>query len=412
MSEIKIPDLSTLRRIRQVSNLSEGHLIALANQLRVLDARKKQVLLKAGSNEKTSLYIIRGRVSLVAADGKTRIVEVGENDELRPLAQLRPSIYDVTALGPVSYMKVDVEKLREIAELSESALGEISVHSMFTDYDEEDSSIVNHLYRNLMNNSIRLPSLPSVAARVQKIYRGKATDVDAMVHVLISYPDVARKLNNVSRIARDDRLSAAGKLRYSIKRLGLRPVYCLIMTYAIGKLVKRMPEAHLERVSSFWQHSLNVAAISRILARNTRLFPPDLAMLAGLVHGIGVLAIDDRLLEHKPLMLDHLEVDHAIQVMRPEISSLLLRKWNFADVLIEVAEECGDWSRDHDGPADLCDLVLVANYYGMLHADVNHVLPRASAIPAIGRIGVSPEDSIEAIREAEVVKRNIKKLFV
>ena len=233
-----------------------------------------------------------------------------------------------------------------------------------------------------------------------------------MLHILISYPDVARKLNNVARIARDDRLSAKGKIRYSIKKLGLRPVYCLIMTYAVGKLVKRMPEAHLERVSSFWQHSLNVAAISRILARNTRLFPPDLAMLAGLVHGIGVLAIDDRLLEHKPLMLDHLEVDHAIQVMRPEISSLLLRKWNFADVLIEVAEECGDWSRDHDGPADLCDLVLVANYYSMLHADVNHVLPKTSAIPAIARLGVSPEDSIGAIREAEVVKRNIKKLFV
>ena len=412
MSEIKIPDLSTLRRIRQVSNLSEGHLIALANQLRVLEAKKKQVLLRAGSNEKTSLYIIRGRVSLVAADGRSRIIEVGEKDELRPLAQLRPSIYNVTALGPVAYMKVDVEKLLEIAELSESDLGEISVHSMFTDYDEEDNSIVNHLYRHLMNNSIRLPSLPSVAARIQEIYRGKATDIDAMVHVLISYPDVARKLNNVARIARDDRLGAAGKLRYTIKRLGLRPVYCLIMTYAVGKLVKRMPEAHLERVSSFWQHSLNVAAISRILARNTRLFPPDLAMLAGLVHGIGVLAIDDRLLEHKPLMLDHLEVDHAIQVMRPEISSLLLRKWNFADVLIEVAEECGDWSRDHDGPADLCDLVLVANYYGMLHADVNHVLPKTSAIPAIARLGVSPEDSIDAIREAEVVKRNIKKLFL
>ena len=134
-------------------------------------------------------------------------------------------------------------------------------------------------------------------------------------------------------------------------------------------------------------------------------------MLAGLIHGIGVLVIDDRLLEHKSLMLDHLEVDHAIQVMRPEISSLLLRKWNFADVLIEVAEECGDWSRDHDGPADLCDLVLVANYYGMLHADVDHVLPKVDAIPAMARLDISPQDSIVAINQSGTVRRNIKKLF-
>ncbi len=412
MSEIKIPDLSMLRRIKQISRLSEGHLIAVANQLRVLTAAKGQVLLKAGSNENTSLYITRGRVSLDASDGRSRIVDVGENDELRPIAQLRPSIYDVTALGPVSYMKVDVDKLSEISELSENSLGEISVHSMFTDYDEEDNSIVNHLYHNLMNNRIRLPSLPSVAERVQQIYRGDDTDFEALVHILISYPDVSRKLKNVARCARNDKLNATGKIRYSIRRLGLQPAYCLIMTYAVGKLVKRMPETHLERVESFWHHSLNVAAISRILAKKTRQFSPDVAMLAGLIHGIGVLVIDDRLLGHKQLMLDHLEVDHAIQVMRPEISSLLLRKWNFADVLIQVAEQCGDWFRDHEGPADLCDLVLVANYYGMMQADVDHVLPKVSAIPAMEKLAITPQDSIEAIKEAPVVKRNIKKLFV
>lgn len=411
MTEIKIPDLSTLRRIKVISRLSEGHLIAVANQLRVLRAKKKQLLLKTGSTEKTSLYIVRGRVSLLARDGKTKTITVDEKQEVRPIAQLRPCIYDVIALGPVDYMKVEVEKLLAIAGLSASELGEISVHSMFTDYDQEDSSIVNHLYHNLMNNSIKLPSLPSVAERIQRIYRGKATDIDAMVHILISYPDVSRKLKNVARCARDDRLNATGKIRYSIERLGMLPVYCLIMTYAIGKLVKRMPEDHLQRVASFWQHSLNVAAISRILAKKTRAFPPDLAMLAGLIHGIGVLIIDDRLLEHDRLMLDHLEIDHAIQVMRPEISSLLLRKWNFADVLIQVAEECGDWTRDHEGQADLCDLVLVANYYSMLQGDANHSLPMVKSIPAMEKLGIAPEDSIDAIRESSVVKRNIKKLF-
>lgn len=411
MTEIKIPDLSTLRRIPVISRLTEGHLIAVANQLRVLEAKKKQVLIKAGSNERTSLYVVKGSVSLRAPDGKIKIVTVDDKQELRPIAQLRPCIYEVRARGPVEYMKVDVEKLIEISELSASELGDISVHSMFTDYDEEDSSIVNHLYHNLMNNSIKLPSLPSVAERIQRIYQGKATDIDAMVHILISYPDVSRKLKNVARCAGNDKLGASEKIRYSIKKLGMLPVYCLIMTYAIGKLVKRMPADHLRRVGSFWHHSLNVAAISRILAKKTHAFPPDLAMLAGLVHGIGVLAIDDRLLEHNHPKLDHIEIDHAIQVMRPEISSLLLRKWNFADVLIQVAEECGDWSRQHEGAADLCDLVLVANYYGLLQGDTDHSLPIASAVPAMEKLGITPEDSIEAIHESLVVKRNIKKLF-
>jgi len=411
LEEIKIPDISTLLRIKAISKLPEAQLIAFANQLRVITAKRKKVLLEWGSTEAASLYIIKGRILQSAVDGKTTEIEVRDGDEMRPIAQLRPSIYEIKALGTVTYLKINRHKLVEYTNLSDAESSDISVHSMFTDSEEEDNSVVNHLYRNLMDNSIKLPELPSMAALIQAIYRGKSTDMDAMVKILTLYPDVSRKIKNVARCPRDNNWSTIDQLRFSVERLRVRPVYCLIMVYAIGKLVSRMPEAHLQRVSSFWQHSLNVAAISRILAKTTKSFQPDLAMLAGLIHGIGVLVIDDRLMEHHHLMLDHLEIDHAIQAMRPEISSLLLRKWKFDDELILVAEECGDWSRDPGLAADLCDLVLVANYFAMMQSDRNHTLPTISLIPAMAKLAITPEESIQAIKEAPVVRRNIKKLF-
>ncbi len=383
----------------------------LANQLRILTAKRKDVLLKTGSTDNQSLYIVQGRILQSAMDGKKAEIVVNGNEEMKPVAQLRPSIYDVTALGPVSYLKIDRQTLADFSQLSSSELTDISVHSLFSDADEEDNSIINHLYRNLMDNSIKLPELPSVAARVQKIYRGKSTDVTEMVSILISYPDLVRKIRNVARCPGNNDWNARGKIQYSIQRLGARPVYCITMIYAIGKLVSRLPESHLQRVTSFWQHSLNVAAISRVLAKATKSFPPDLAMLAGLIHGIGILVIDDRLLDHHHLMLDHLEVDHAIQAMRPEISSLLLRKWGFDDELILMAEECGDWSRDNLLTADLCDLILVANYFAIMQSDRNHTLPAISSIPAIAKLAITPTVSINALKESVVVRRNIKKLF-
>ncbi|MDH3535965.1 MAG: HDOD domain-containing protein, partial [Gammaproteobacteria bacterium] len=324
MNDTRLPDVSTLRRIRPLADLSDGHLIALANQLRVLNARDGLLLIEAGSTEKNALYVIAGRVSLTARDGRTRVLTTDANREMKPVAQLRPCIYDVKALGPVSYMKIDGQELGDFAQLAGVAVDDISVHSLFTDDADEDDSIVNHLYRNLMDNSIKLPSLPSVAERIQQIYCGESTDVDAMVHILIAYPDISRKIKNVARCPGDSDMNTAEKIRYSVEQLGLLAVYCLVMTYAVGKLVRRLPLNHMQRVRSFWDHSLNVAALSRTLAKKSRSISPDLAMLAGLVHGIGVLVIDDRLLEHHHLMLDHIEVDHAIQVMRPEISSLLL----------------------------------------------------------------------------------------
>jgi HD-like signal output (HDOD) protein len=410
LTELKIPDVSTLRRIKGISELSENHLIALANQLRVCTAKNRQLLIEAGSTENSSLFIIKGKISLNAPDGKSRIIATDENEALKPVAQLRPSIYDVMALGNVDYLKIKKQKLIDLAQLSEEAANDISVHSLFSDFDEEDKSIVNNLYRNLMDNSIKLPSLPSVAGRIQQIYSGKSTDVNSMAQVLISYPDVSRKIFNVARCANNDDMNSGEKIRYSIKRLGILPVYCLIMVYAVGKLVNRLPSNHMQRISSFWEHCLNVAAISRILANKNKSFSPDLAMLAGLIHGIGVLVIDDELLEHH-LMLDHQEIDHAIQIMRPEISSLLLRRWNFGDDLILVAEECGDWTRNHKASADLCDLVLVSNYYGMLKSDKNRSLPVANSIPAVGKLGITPEEIIIVLRESSIVKRNIKKIF-
>lgn len=411
MTELKIPDVSTLRRIKGISELSDDHLIALANQLRVCTAKNKQLLIEVGSTDNSSLFIIKGKVSLNALDGKSRIIATDENEALKPVAQLRPSIYDVKALGTVDYLKIEKQKLIDLAHLSEEAANDISVHSLFSDFDEEDKSIVDHLYRNLMDNSIKLPSLPSVAGRIQQIYNGKYTDVDSMVQVLIHYPDVTRKIFNIARCANNENLSSTEKIRYSIRHLGILSVYCLIMTYAVGKLVNRLPRHHVQRVSSAWEHCLNVAAISRNLAKINRSFPPDLAMLAGLIHGIGVLVIDDELLESHHLMLDNLEIDHAIQIMRPEITSLLLRRWNFSDDLILVAEQCGDWTRDHEASADLCDLVLVSNYYGMLKSDKDHSLPLASSIPAVGKLGITPEDIIIVLRESTTVKRNIKKIF-
>ncbi len=411
MTELKIPDVSTLRRIKGISELSDDHLIALANQLRVYTAKNQQLLIEVGSTDNSSLFIIKGKVSLNALDGKSRIIATDENETLKPVAQLRPSIYDVKALGSVDYLKIKKQKLIDLAHLSEEAANDISVHSLFSDYDEEDKSIVDHLYRNLMDNSIKLPSLPSVAGRIQQIYNGKYTDVGSMVQVLMQYPDVTRKMFNIARCANNEDLSSTEKIRYSIKHLGISSVYCLIMTYAVGKLVNRLPRHHMQRVSSAWEHCLNVAAISRNLAIINRSFPPDLAMLAGLIHGIGVLVIDDELLESHHLMLDNLEIDRAIQVMRPEITSLLLRKWNFSDDLILVAEQCGDWARDHEASADLCDLVLVSNYYGMLKSDKDHSLPLVSSIPAVGKLGITPEDIINVLRDSTTVKRNIKKIF-
>ena len=59
----------------------------------------------------------------------------------------------------------------------------------------------------------------------------------------------------------------------------------------------------------------------------------------------------------------------------------------------------------------MCDLVLAANYCGLMKSDRDHSLPAVNRVPAMAKLGVEPEDIIFALRESAREKRNIGKLF-
>ena len=97
-----------------------------------------------------------------------------------PVAQLRPGVYRIAAINHVTFIRIDRQTLIDYAELSAADADDISVHSLFSDDDATDCSVINQLYRNLMNNQIKLPALPSVAARLQQLFDGEDTDIDAL----------------------------------------------------------------------------------------------------------------------------------------------------------------------------------------------------------------------------------------
>jgi hypothetical protein len=43
--------------------------------------------------------------------------------------------------------------------------------------------------------------------------------------------------------------------------------------------------------------------------------------------------------------------------------------------------------------------------------DRNKSLPHVAAMPAIEKLGITPEDIISAIKESSIVRKNIEKLF-
>lgn len=403
------PDLTTLRRLRPLAQFTDEQLQSLTSQLNVETAVDKEPLIELGSTEDFSLFIVEGEVLTLARDGIVKQLVFSLKDDLNPVAQLRPSLYRVHAVGEVRYLKIDRTFLTEFANLVESGLENLRLSHPDTEVDTNPLTL--HLYRDLLSDSISLPSLSTVAGRIQRVFSEDDVAVDKVVKVLMTDPAITAKLIRVANSAFYRGSAATTTLRAAIVRLGMGTTYKQVMAYAVNELFNCRSSAVTRRMKRLMEHSRKVAAISRLLAQKTGLFDPEQAMLAGLIHDLGVIVVVEYLQQHN----DHLsapdKMEQTIQTMRAQIGGMLLKKWNFSEELVTVAEECEDWFRNPDHSADLCDLVIVAQYHSLLGADEMKTMPPISIIPAMSKLNLGPEDSVELIKQSNKAISELERLF-
>jgi putative nucleotidyltransferase with HDIG domain len=165
------------------------------------------------------------------------------------------------------------------------------------------------------------------------------------------------------------------------------------------------------RLRTVWEHSVQVAAIARALAGRCPGILPDQAMLAGLLHDIGTLPILYRAEEREELLDTPGLLDQLISRLHTRIGGAILKHWKFPDALVAVAAEHEDLNRSHDGPADLVDIVQVANLQSLIDSD--HPLSQTDWTQASSfhRLGLDVDvHEIELTDVAEEIDE-VQKLF-
>ncbi|WP_419599823.1 hypothetical protein [Thiolapillus sp.] len=138
-----------LRRFNPLSDLSYDKLLEIVDQAEWLHAKKRSVLMDLGDTEEFSLFLIKGNVLMEAADGRQRVIKHTDAAASSPLSRLRPSRYRVSALTPVSYVKISNALLEELTD-PDDASEMISSHYLVEETSEENADfsaqMVAHIY--------------------------------------------------------------------------------------------------------------------------------------------------------------------------------------------------------------------------------------------------------------------------
>jgi len=406
------PTTETLHRLRTLSQFDDAQLAALAQQLTIETAPKKKRLIERGETEEFSLYLLSGTVKTIAKDNTEKPIEAVEEGDIAPIAHIRPSMYDVDADSIIKYIKIPADLLTGFAQQSEAEDGEMDVITI--EQSEEENQLTIQLFQDITSGNINLPSMPDVAQRIQQAFSQSHINAEAITRIIQSDPAITAKLIMTANSAFYQGAAQIDTLQQAIVRIGLEATRKQVIIYVVKELFKSNSTQIKSKMQRLWIHSRRVAAFSRVLAKQSKLIDPEQAQLAGLVHDLGEIAILQHVEDNPELYEDDEKLMHAIRNLRPQITSMLLHKWNFTDELVTVGEESEDWFRNPGDEADLCDLVMIAQYHSFIGTPEMAKLPPISKLPAFAKLGLSLDKSADIlafINESKAEVEVIEKLL-
>lgn len=276
---------------------------------------------------------------------------------------------------------------------------------------ESEEVFVNELVQDLESGDLQLPTLPEVALRVRDVVDDENANASQIADIIAQDAALSARLLQVVNSPLYRGRQEIDRLSMVIARLGNKLVRNLVTSQVMKQMFQATNDMVDQRLRSVWEHSVQVAAISRALASRAPGIEPDQAMLAGLLHDIGTLPILYRAEERDELLDTPGLLDHLIETLHTRIGGDILKHWKFPEALVAVAAEHEDLTREHAGPADLIDVVQVANLQS--HIDTDHALSQAdwSKIPAFHQLGLDVDvHEIELTDVAEEIDA-VQQLF-
>ncbi|MCK5707440.1 MAG: HDOD domain-containing protein [Candidatus Aureabacteria bacterium] len=202
--------------------------------------------------------------------------------------------------------------------------------------------------KGIVDGIVGLPTLPTVLTNVTKMMqnpRVSAAQVGTVIQSDVSLTAKILKLVNSAFYGFPNRIST---VTHAIVILGFNAVRSTAMSVSVFDSFGGGGATEGFDRMDFWKHSIGTAATARILAKKMNMKELEEAFIAGLLHDIGLIILDQfvhaefveilKLVKEKDMLIRDAEREVLGGVTHSEIGGWLGRKWNMAPALVEVIE--------------------------------------------------------------------------
>ncbi|VAW64013.1 hypothetical protein MNBD_GAMMA08-1394 [hydrothermal vent metagenome] len=254
------------------------------------------------------------------------------------------------------------------------------------------------------SDQLVLPTLPEVALKIREAVENDNTSAQQIAETLTQDASLSARLIQVSNSPLYRSRNPIEDLQMAVTRLGIRMVKDLVISLAMKQIYQATSDVLDEHFRNSWNTAVEVAAICRMLATTVPGINPEQALLAGLIHNIGSLPILVLAEDDDDLFNNSEALGAVIKELTSPVGVLILEAWNFGDAMTDVVKHAHNFSYDHEGGANLTDLVQIALLQG------GHEPEEVdwANVPAFSKLGMDTDVNIIEIEENQEIIENTK----
>ena len=240
----------------------------------------------------------------------------------------------------------------------------------------------------LSTGEVDLPGFPEVLVRIRHALADENVSIERLARIIGAEPVLAARLLQMANSAA---LNLSGQqvteLRTAIARMGLNLVRSTTIAHAVRQLKAAPALQGLEKpLEMLWHRSVLVASLCYVLARRHAPVGADIALLAGLMHGIGRLYILTRASQHRSLFADVASYQAIERDWHLGIAIAILENWKMPAEVIQAVRDSEDFARESRGAPTLSDVLVAASLIAVHHDQPQMLDARLQSVRPVARL--------------------------
>lgn len=276
--------------------------------------------------------------------------------------------------------------------------------------------------RSLIDDTAALVSPPDVCLKINELVADERTSIEDIAAVVIRDPGLTAKVLKLANSPYYGLATKVDTVSRAVMLLGMHELQKLVTALCAVQSFSKLSSA-VTNMNSFWRHAVYTGLAAQALARHASVLHPERLFVAGVMHDIGTLVINQRFPELAEIAIreaagnedelyriehERLGFDHAY------LAGLMLHQWRLPSALVDAVTSHHVPHRALVAPVDAAIIKVadvIANFSGT--GSYSETVAREDAYDAslLQRFGISLNCSNDELMD-EVDRQFVDSIYL